>query len=236
MRNNPRFWLIGGLIFVLMVGLAGWMVVVNPVFGTVSETNEEIDATDRTTDTVMAQTRQLAQQKEDLERQIEMLMRIRDKIPKDVNVPRLMRTIQAEARAENVELDSLQPGQITLFKVTPEPSTSSAAPESTASDEPTKAAPEPTPSNLGQGVAPKNTGVAYVPLTLSGQGSYESIQNLIARLEQQQRAFLITVLDINRQTDSDAKAPLEFTMQARVFVLNGDAVQLPADLQPTGGE
>ncbi len=236
MKNNPRFWLVGGLLFVLMVGFAGWMLVVNPVFGAVSQTNEEVDATDRTTDTVMAQTRQLAQQKEDLERQIEVLMRIRAKIPKDVDVPRLMRTIQAEARAENVELDSLQPGQITLFKVTSTPSASSAAPESTASDEPTKAAPEPTPSNLGQGVAPKNTGVAYVPLTLSGQGSYQAVQNLIARLEQQQRAFLVTVLDINRQTDSDAKAPLEFTMQARVFVLNGDAVQLPADLQPTGGE
>jgi Tfp pilus assembly protein PilO len=234
MRNNPRFWLIGGMLFVLMVGFAGWMLVVNPVFGAVSQTNEEIDTTDRTTDTVMAQTRQLAEQKEDLERQIDLLMRIRAKIPKDVNVPRLMRTIQAEARAENVELDSLQPGQITLFKVAAEPATTSASPESTASDQPAAAAPAPTPSNLGQGVAPKNTGVAYVPLTLSGQGSYQAIQNLIARLEQQQRAFLVTVLDINRQTDSQAKAPLAFTMQARVFVLNGDAVQLPADLQPGG--
>ena len=136
MRNNPRFWLIGGMLFVLMVGFAGWMLVVNPVFGAVSQTNEEIDTTDRTTDTVMAQTRQLAEQKEDLERQIDLLMRIRAKIPKDVNVPRLMRTIQAEARAENVELDSLQPGQITLFKVAAEPATTSASPESTASDQP----------------------------------------------------------------------------------------------------
>ena len=44
-----------------------------------------------------------------------------------------------------------------------------------------------------------------------------------------------TVMDVNRQTDTGAKAPLEFTMQARVFVLNGDAVQLPAELQ-SGGE
>ena len=234
MRNNPRFWLIGGLLFVLMVGFAGWMLVVNPVYGAVSQTREEVDTTDSRTDAVMAQTRQLVEQMADLERQIEILERIRAKIPKDVNVPRLMRTIQAEARSENVELDSLQPGQITLFKVVPKPAASSTAPESTASDQP-QTAPQPTPSNLGQGVAPKNTGVAYVPLTLSGQGSYQAIQRLIARLEQQQRAFLVTVLDINRQTDSQAKASLEFTMQARVFVLNGDAVQLPAELQ-SGGE
>lgn len=74
-----------------------------------------------------------------------------------------------------------------------------------------------------------------MPLTLSGQGSYRAVQKLIARLEQQQRAFLVTVLDINRQTDSEAGTSLEFTMQARVFVLNGDAVQLPAELE-TGGD
>lgn len=234
MKNNPRFWLVGGLLLAVMVGFAGWMVVVNPVFGAVSQTRSEVDSTDRKTEAVMAQTRQLAQQAEDLEQQIEVLMRIRAKIPKDVNVPRLMRTIQAEARAENVELNSLQPGQITLFKVTPSPTASPSASESGESEKPKVAAPQPTPSNLGQGVAPKNTGVAYVPLTLSGQGSYKAVQNLITRLEQQQRAFLVTVLDINRQSDSDAGATLDFTMQARVFVLNGDSVQLPADLQSGG--
>lgn len=121
MKNNPRFWLVGGLILVIMVGFAGWMLVVNPVYGAASQTRSEVDATERKTDAVMAQTRQLAQQAEDLEQQIEVLMRIRAKIPKDVNVPRLMRTIQAEARAENVDLNSLQPGQITLFKVAPSP-------------------------------------------------------------------------------------------------------------------
>lgn len=235
MKNNPRFWLVGGLILVIMVGFAGWMLVVNPVYGAASQTRSEVDATEHKTDAVMAQTRRLAQQAEDLEQQIEVLMRIRAKIPKDVNVPRLMRTIQAEARAENVDLNSLQPGQITLFKVAPSPTPTASESPSGESEKPKAAAPEPTPSNLGQGVAPRNTGVAYVPLTLSGQGSYRAVQKLIARLEQQQRAFLVTVLDINRQTDSEAGTSLEFTMQARVFVLNGDAVQLPAELE-TGGD
>lgn len=234
MKNNPRFWIVGGLLLVLMVGFAGWMVVVSPVFGAVSQTRSEVEQTERKSEAVMAQTRQLAQQAEDLEQQIAVLERIRAKIPKDVDVPRLMRTIQSQARAENVELNSLQPGQITLFKVAPTPSATPSASESQGTEEPKAAAPQPTPSNLGQGVAPKNTGVAYVPLTLSGQGSYQSVQNLIARLEQQQRAFLVTVLDITRESDSEAGG-LTFTMQARVFVLNGDSVQLPAELQE-GGE
>lgn len=232
MRNNPRFWYVAGALAVLLVGYAGWMFVVSPVFASVGQTRQETAETQQQTEQVVFQTKQLAEQAEDLEKQIDALMRIRAKIPKDVNVPKLMRTIQAEARAEGVELDSLQPGQITLFKVTPSPSADS---ESSEDGQKSQPQPTPSPSNLGQGLAPKNTGVAYVPLTLSGQGSYSAIRRLTARLEQQQRAFLITMLDITRQSESDANEPLGFTMEARVFVLNGDDVDLPKELR-TGGE
>jgi Tfp pilus assembly protein PilO len=237
MRSNPRFYYLTGTVGLILIALLGWMLGVKPVFSAVEQTNAETVATEKQTETVIFQTRQLAEQQKDLEEQIDALMRIRAKIPKDVNVPKLMRTIQAEARMEGVELDSLQPGQITLFLVEPEPTPSdSSSPQAgTDSAAGSKPQPAPTPSNLGQGLAPKNTGVAYVPLTLSGQGTYAAIRRLTARLEQQQRAFLITMTDVVRQEDADADAPLEFTMTARVFVLNGDEVQLPADLRP-GGE
>lgn len=232
MSKNPRAWWIGGLLLVALIGVAGWMFLVKPVFAAVSDTRQQTVATDAEADKVTAQTKQLAQQAEDLEAQIAALMRIRAKIPKDVNVPKLMRTIQAEARMEGVSLDSLQPGQITLFQVTVAPEDTSGTTPGASPSKP--AAPTPAPTNLGQGVAPKNTGVAYVPLTLSGQGTYGAIRRLTARLEQQQRAFLVTTLDVARQSDGDADAPLEFTMQARVFVLNGDEVDLPAKLRPGG--
>ena len=63
-----------------------------------------------------------------------------------------------------------------------------------------------------------------------------AIRRLTSRLEQQQRAFLVTLLDVNRQGDDEAQEPLQFTMQARVFVLNGDNVSLPADLRTDGGD
>jgi len=235
MKNNPRFWLIGGLLGVVLLAYVAWMVAVNPVYSSVSQTRQEITTTDQKTDAVVAQTKQLAAQEKDLQQQIDALQRIRAKIPKDVNVPKLMRTIQAEARAEGVELDSLQPGQITLFQVKPTPTPSASASGNNGESQ-APAAPAPAPTNLGQGVAPKNTGVAYVPMTLAGQGSYNSIKRLISRLEQQQRAFLITNLDVSRNTGQAGTAgPLTFTMQARVFVLNGDDVRLPADLRTGGG-
>ncbi|MBK6763736.1 MAG: hypothetical protein IPG68_10925 [Micrococcales bacterium] len=235
MKNNPRFWLIGGLLGVILLAYVVWMVAVNPVYSSVSQTKQQVTTTNEKTDATVAQTKQLAAQEEDLQQQIDALQRIRAKIPKDVDVPKLMRTIQAEARAEGVELDSLQPGQITLFKVKPTPTPSASDSENNGESQ-APAAPAPNPTNLGQGVAPKNTGVAYVPMTLAGQGSYNSIKQLIARLEQQQRAFLVTSLDISRNSGQTGSAgPLTFTMQARVFVLNGDDVRLPADLR-TGGE
>lgn len=232
MSKSPRFWWIAGLALVVLVGIVGWTFVVKPVFAAVGETRQQTVETDAQTEKVIAQTKQLAEQAEDLEDQIAALMRIRAKIPKDVNVPKLMRTIQAEARMEGVELDSLQPGQITLFQVQTESAGSSETTPDAAPD--TSSKPSPAPTDLGQGLAPKNTGVAYVPLTLSGQGTYGAIRRLTARLEQQQRAFLVTSLTVTRQSDGDADAPLEFTMQARVFVLNGDDVKLPAELQPGG--
>ncbi len=231
MRSSPRFWTIGGVVVVLVVALVGYMFAIRPVFQNVSAVRAEIQQTQEQTDRVMVQTRQLAQQEKDLQEQIEALERIRAKIPKDVNVPKLMRTIQSEARAEGVELDSLQPGQITMFEIeepSPSPTTTDGASPEASAPAP---APVPSASNLGQGVAPKNIGVAYVPLSLTGQGTYSSVRRLTQRLEQQQRAFLITTLDVTRQSDNQSDLPLAFTMQARVFVLNGDTVNLPASVK-----
>ncbi len=76
--------------------------------------------------------------------------------------------------------------------------------------------------------------MAYVPLSLSGQGDYVAIRDFITRVEHQQRAFLVTVLNVVRQTGGDTKQPLEFTLEARVFVLNAKEVRLPASLQSEG--
>lgn len=231
MRTNPRAWQIGGLLLVLLAAYAGWALMLRPAFANVAQTQADTASTEQQTDRVRAQTVQLAQQQKDLQDQVDALLRLRAKIPKDVNVPVLMRTIQAEARAEGVALDSLQPGQITLFAV-PEP-TPTASDSASPTPDQTKA-PQPTPSDLGQGLAPAEAGLAFVPLSLAGQGDYASIRRLISRLEHQQRAFLVTSLDITRAQESDKK-PLTFTMTARVFVLNDKDVQLPASVR-TGGE
>jgi hypothetical protein len=234
MKTNPRAWQIGGVLVVLLAAYLGWALMLRPAFADVRRTQAQTVATREQAQQVRAQAEELAAQEADLQNQIDALLRLRAKIPKDVNVPVLMRTIQAEARAEGVELDSLQPGQITRFEVvepSPSPTQSGDSSQDGAAAAP---APAPSASNLGQGIAPADAGLAYVPLSLSGQGTYPAIRRLTARLEQQQRAFLITSLCVERAT-GDATAPLTFTMTARVFVLNAEEVQLPAGIR-SGGE
>lgn len=231
MRTNPKAWQIGGALIVLLAVYASWALLLRPAFANVAQAEADTVSTESQTEQVRAQTRQLAQQQKDLQDQVDALLRLRAKIPKDVNVPVLMRTIQTEARAEGVDLDSLQPGQITLFSI-PEPTPTASDSASPAPDQ-TKA-PKPTPSDLGQGIAPQDAGLAFVPLSLAGQGDYASIKRLISRLEHQQRAFLVTSLDVTRSDDTE-KQPLTFAMTAKVFVLNDQEVQLPASVR-TGGE
>ena len=106
MKTNPRAWYIGGALAVVLFGYLGWMFVVKPVYAAASQTLNEAETTETQTERVVLQTKELAVQEKDLQEQIDALMRIRAKIPKDVNVPKLMRTIQSQARAEGVAIDS----------------------------------------------------------------------------------------------------------------------------------
>jgi len=223
-------WTIGSVLIILLVAYAGWMLLLRPAFGHVATTRQETVSTSTRVDTVRAQTQELARQKEDLQSKVDELLRLRAKIPKDVNVPTLMRTIQADAKSEGVVLDTLQPGEITLFPVV-EPAASPSPDQSGATEAAPAPKAQPTPEDLGQGLAPQDAGLAYVPLSLSGQGDYVAIRDFVTRVEHQQRAFLVTVLNVVRQTGGDTKKPLEFTLEARVFVLNAKEVRLPASLQ-----
>lgn len=233
MTSRPRVWKVGSVLIILLVAYAGWMLLLRPAYARVATTRQEALTTWTRVDDARAKTRELARQKEDLQSQVDELLRLRAKIPKDVNVPTLMRTIQADAKREGVVLDMLQPGEITLFPVV-EPSASPSTEQSGAAESTPAPQPQPTPEDLGQGLAPQDAGLAYVPLSLSGQGDYVAIRDFVTRVEHQQRAFLVTVLNVVRQTGGDGKQPLEFTMEARVFVLNAKEVRLPASLQSDG--
>ena len=98
MTSRPRIWSIGSVVIILLLAYAGWMLLLRPAFAHVATTRQEVVSTWTQVDRARAKTQDLARQKEDLQSQVDELLRLRAKIPKDVNVPTLMRTIQADAK------------------------------------------------------------------------------------------------------------------------------------------
>ncbi len=232
--SNPRFWLFGGILTALVLAALSWTFIVSPRMQAVAETREQAIELDDQATLITAQAHQLQIQAESLPEQIRALERIQRKIPAAVDVPALLRDIQSTAKATGVRIDSLAPGQITVFTVEePEPAAtqdSTSSDEAQASPDPTQTAkPEPTPTDLGQGKLPQGVGLSYVPLTISATGEFSDLQRFTSRVENLQRAFLITGVQLARASTTESKAtnPLLLTLETRVFVANDRLRDLP---------
>ncbi|MEZ5119598.1 MAG: type 4a pilus biogenesis protein PilO [Candidatus Nanopelagicales bacterium] len=231
MTSTPRFWLISGILASLVLAVIGWNFLVSPRMEAVAQTRADTEELNVQTERTMAQVRQLRAQAEDLPAQIRTLERMQRRIPSSVNVPALLREVQRAAKGHGVVIDSLTPGQITVFTATGENAPDAT---STSSDDPNAtpdatAAPKPTPeaTDLGQGSLPKGVGLSYVPITITATGDFPSVRAFTSDIEQLKRAYLITGLDLARGTDVKTGRDLSVTLETRVFVANDRLRNLP---------
>lgn len=229
--SNPRVWLIGGVIGALLLAILGWTLVINPRMEAVAQTKEETIELDDQALIIAAQARRLQEQAEDLPAQIAALKRIQKRIPASVDVPALLRDIQRTARVNDVTLDSLTPGQITVFSATEEAAQATDPADPQATPDATQPAPQPSPTDLGQGRLPAGMSLSYVPVEMVATGSFADVEAFISRIENLRRAYLITGVQVSRSTATDAKAdadnPLSLTLATRVFVANDRLRDLP---------
>lgn len=225
--SNPRFWVIGGVLAALLVGVLGWAFIVSPRFAAAGKTRDEAVALEDQALVVMAQANRLKDQARDLPEQIRALRRIQKRIPASVDVPALLREVQRSARANDVELQSMTPGQITAFtSVQPEAGTTSPDGQATPSAAPT---PAPTSADMGQGRLPEGMGLSYVPLNITAVGQFGNLERFVAEVENLQRAYLVTGAQLTRSTADGAGVtnPLSLSLDTRVFVSNDRLRQLP---------
>lgn len=240
---SPRFWLVSGVLAAALIAALAWNFIVNPRMQAVAQTRQQAIELDDQATKITAQAHQLQAQAEDLPEQIRSLQRIQRRIPSAVDVPALLRDIQRTAKTTGVVIDGLTPGEITVFTIEePEPTptqNSSSSDEPQANPDATKPAqPDPTPTDLGQGKIPQGVGLSYVPLTISAHGEFSELQQFTARVENLQRAFLITGVQLARvnSTDIKGKNPLQLTLDTRVFVASDRLRELPDQaLQQVGG-
>lgn len=241
-RTNPRFWLFGGVLAAMLVAALGWTFLVSPRMEAVAETREQAVQLDDQATMITSQAHQLQTQAQTLPEQIQALERIQRKIPSSVDVPALLRDIQRTAKATGVTIETLTPGQITVFVVeepTPVATDTSSSDEVQASPDPTAARPQPTPTDLGQGKLPEGVGLSYVPLSIAATGEFSDLQRFTSLIENLQRAFLITGVQLARSSGTDIKGknPLQLTLDTRVFVTSDRLRNLPDQaLQQVGGD
>ncbi len=144
MTSTPRFWIIAGVLASLVLAALGWNFLISPRMEAVAQTRTEAEELNTQTERTMFQVRQLKEQAQDLPAQIRTLKRMQRRIPSSVDVPALLREVQRSAKEEGVVIETLTPGQITVFTTTEQDSSGSSS-SSSSSDEP-RAAPDSTPA------------------------------------------------------------------------------------------
>jgi Tfp pilus assembly protein PilO len=232
--SNPRFWLIGGILASLLLLAGGWTALLSPRFEKVAATRDQAVQLQDQAELIMAQALQLQRQAEDLPAQIRALQRIQTRIPSSVDVPTLLRDIERLAEENDVVIDSLSPGQITVFNAEEQraqPATDSAEAEGTPADTPAPA-PVPAPTALGQGSLPQGVGLSYVPVTITATGEFADITRFTRRIESLQRAYLITGVQLSRNASGEGEKrsnPLALTLDTRIFVSDDKLRNLPQE-------
>ena len=241
MTSTPRFWIIAGVLASLLLAAIGWNFLVSPRVEAVAQTRAETEELNSQTERVMFQVRQLKEQAKDLPEQIRTLKRMQRRIPSSVDVPALLREVQRSAKDEGVVIESLTPGQITVFTATEEPASDSSS-SSSSSDDP-RAAPDSTPApkpspeatDLGQGSLPEGIGLSYVPITITANGDFSSVAAFTDQIEGLQRAYLLTGVQMARGTDPESPGALALTLDTRVFVASNRLRSLPDEAQDAVG-
>ncbi len=241
MTSNPRFWLFGGILASLLIAVLAWSVVISPRMEAVAQTREETEEIQTQTERTMFEVRELQQQAEDLPAQVRALEKIQRRIPSSVNVPGLLRQIQRSARKNDVTIDNLTPGQITVFATVEEAPAGDSA--NTTSEEPapapdtTAAAPDQATTDLGQTTLPKGVGLSYVPISIGITGEFGSVQGFTDAIENLHRAYLITQVDLARTTATDGELDnaLTVTYETRVFVTSDRLRDLPDEALESSG-
>ena len=235
MTSTPRFWFVGGIVAALLIAILGWTMVISPRMEAVAQTRTEAEDLTSQADMVMAQVQQLQAQADDLPQQIDALMRIQRRIPSSVDVPALLRDIQHAAKVHDVTVHTLTPGRITVFtsqaEAEKQASSSSSSEPAATPDQTAAPAPQPSPSEMGQGQLPEGVGLSYVPITITAGGQFDDIEAFTAQIEELQRAYLITGVQLSREqvtVDGKQANDLSVTLETRVFLANDRLKNLPA--------
>jgi Tfp pilus assembly protein PilO len=188
--GTPNATKIAGSLALLVVAGLGWLVVVGPETGAVSDTRDEVTS-------IRDQNTVLAGQLADLERQRESLAETRSsardlaaKFPPTADQPGLFEEVTAAAEDAGI-------GAQGVTNLAPSPPIVAGA---TAAD---GAAPPAAPTADADPTVPPGAALARQSVTVAVTGTYDQTQLLLANLENMPRAYLVTSVSLTAEADSD---------------------------------
>lgn len=195
-------WTAGTLALCVLLLVGFWFVLVGPRRADAAELRDQRDKTIASNDTLKLEIAQLKSQAAALPQRQADLAKIKREFPPQVQLPKLIRDLDTMATQTGVTLESLTPGSPTAVTNT---GTAAAAGGTTAAK-----------GQAAQGQA----GLLKVAVTIRVTGDYFQVATFVKRLQQMDRATLLTGTQIvQAQTEDSGAGNVSATLVGEIFVL-----------------
>ena len=190
--TKAQKWTALTAVAVLAIVAAGWLLLVSPKRSEAAELRSQRQSQDQQNELLRTQIARLVEQSKDLPEQQSTLKGIRRQLPANPALPELIRALNKAATSSGATLESLAPK-------TPEavgaasPSAGSTAPATSAE-------------------------LVAIPVTITASGKFYEVEQLLNKLEELERAFLVTGFDVTNPEAEQGGTTLALTLEGRVFV------------------
>ncbi len=211
--GSSQKWYLGAVVAATLVMFAGWFLLVSPQKSTASEIAASAEARQTVNQSTEREIASLKAQFKDLPVLQKQAAEIRSRMPQTPNLPSLLRTLSANAKAAGVVLVTWSPQE-------PVALTGSAGQRAAA----------------GTSILATPGQVNQIPVTLNVEGRFANLRLFLNSIEQMKRSMLVTGLDVKRADEAGSAAnTLSVTINGRVFIANpGMPTAAIADTATTG--
>lgn len=207
--SSASKWFIGAALASVLVLVAGWFLLVSPQRTTAEELNAEADAKIAANAVTAQQIEELKAEYKNLPALEQQLAAVRARIPNTPNMPSVIRNLSKNASTAGVKLAAFTPTE-----------------------------PQPLTQLIGEAETYELQDPGQVnayAVTLNVTGRFANVRLFLSSLENMQRSFLVTGVNITRADDAEA-APgtLVAVVTGRVFTANPGFPEKKVEAAPAG--
>lgn len=202
--TRTRAWTFGAAVVGVLIIIAAWFLAIAPQRSEAADLRDQTAAQLQANEQTRLKTKQLQAQFASLPERQAQLAEIRQQMPDNPSLPALIRDLSTNAKAADVTLVSVSPGD-------PTPG---------------------LPTTGADGTQATTSQLLAIPTEIEASGTYAELTLYLQKLQtEMRRAYLIENVELSEVKGQEtAKGPLTMTLSGQIFVLDPDA---PAAADPT---